>query len=85
MLVGELYAAMEPALVNGRAFAQVCLKTLNDSSPLDVALRNQTTLELLGTKGKSKFCPKKNLQRVLLRFQIQVDLKLFTQIPYLKV
>ena len=49
---GELYACMDPALVNGRIFARVCTQKLNQSSPLEVALRNDTTKELLGTKGE---------------------------------
>jgi maltose O-acetyltransferase len=51
MLSGELYICMDDALVNGRTFARMCMHKLNQSSPLDILLRTQITLDLLGTKG----------------------------------
>ena len=52
MVSGELFYNMDQALVNGRIFAKVCMERLNHSSPLEVAPRNQATLDLLGTRGE---------------------------------
>ncbi|OQV19767.1 putative maltose O-acetyltransferase [Hypsibius exemplaris] len=53
LVSGELYNCMDQALVNGRAFAKVCMQTLNTSDPLDINTRNKATLDLLGTKGEN--------------------------------